>query len=316
MNDLKDEIDNEVSEILSSDFTVNVTETRTVPKANDPAITFPNLRTGQLSCKLIETCVLYIDIRKSTELNLKHRRATVAKLYSAFGRAMTKCARHFGGHVRGIIGDRLMVVFDSENCFRNALDTAVLMNSVCKYVLNKKFPHNDIKCGIGIDYGRMLITKVGIIRRSVETSNYQGLVWLGRPANLASKLTDLANKSGESFELKHVSTGFQVPGQGNWRWTDQTLEDFVNCLDTLPFSNDISHRDPNFRSFIKTSTTIETRKSTPPILMTKEVWKGFSHECPSRDCVTKRWYRKNDVQLPEYSGEVFGGDVIFTVFRG
>lgn len=313
--DFKAELEAEITGILSSGFSVDVVETTTVPSANDPAITFPNLVTGKQSCKLIETCVLYIDIRKSTELNLTHRRTTVAKLYSAFGRSMTKCARYFGGHVRGIIGDRVMVVFDSQNCFKNAVETAVLMNSVSKYLIDKNFPHNEIKCGIGIDFGKMLITKVGAIRRGIETKNYQGLVWLGRPANVASKLTDLAHKSKEDFELKHVQAAFDFPGSTNWQWIDQTFENFVSGFDTVPLTNYIVHKNPHFRSFIKSSTWIETKKSTPPILMTKEVWHGFVKEFPDCDSVKNGWYSKKDVQLGEYKGEVYGGDVVFKAFR-
>ena len=68
--------------------------------------------------KLLETTVLYIDMRRSTELSFKHQKHTVAKLYSAFVRAMTRCASIFGGEVRGIVGDRL-VLFEPENCFAN-----------------------------------------------------------------------------------------------------------------------------------------------------------------------------------------------------
>ncbi|MGC5798257.1 adenylate/guanylate cyclase domain-containing protein [Sphingomonas sp. NFX23] len=57
---------------------------------------------------------MYIDIRRSTELSITHKPQAVAKLYSTFVRAMTKCARHFGGHVRGIIGDRVLVIFDCD----------------------------------------------------------------------------------------------------------------------------------------------------------------------------------------------------------
>ena len=56
-----------------------------------------------------------------------------------------------------------MVVFDTQDCFSKAIDTAVLMNSIAKHVINKHFKHNEVKCGIGIDHGKILITKVGII---------------------------------------------------------------------------------------------------------------------------------------------------------
>src|SRR5258706_3610758 len=102
--ELAAELDQEVASILAADFTINVTNTDVVPHSVDPAITFPNLDNKTQGTKLIDTCVLYIDIRRSTDLNLSHKPKTVAKLYSAFVRAMTRVARHHKGHVRGIIG--------------------------------------------------------------------------------------------------------------------------------------------------------------------------------------------------------------------
>ena len=62
---LKDEISDEISTILAKDFEITVTNTNYVPSSGDNAITFPNLDTKTQSCKLIETCVLYIDIPSS-----------------------------------------------------------------------------------------------------------------------------------------------------------------------------------------------------------------------------------------------------------
>ncbi len=129
---------------------------------------------------------------------MKHRRATVAKLYSAFVRGMTRCAGVYGAEIRGIIGDRVMMLFDATNCFTNAIDTAVLINSVCQYVINEHFDHNEVKFGIGIDHGRMLGAKTGIRRHGSAQQSYRSLVWLGRPANAASKLTDQANKETDT----------------------------------------------------------------------------------------------------------------------
>ncbi|QUT06891.1 adenylate/guanylate cyclase domain-containing protein [Sphingobium phenoxybenzoativorans] len=173
--DLRVELSDEVGTILAQDFGVTATKTNTVPHSNDGAITFPNLDAKTQACKLIDTCVLYIDIRRSTELSITHKPQTVAKLYSAFVRAMTKCARHYGGHVRGIIGDRVMVIFDCNDCFRKAVDCAILMNSTAQYVINKHFTRNEVKCGIGIDTGKMLVTKTGFRRRGVEQHNYKNL---------------------------------------------------------------------------------------------------------------------------------------------
>ena len=46
---------------------------------------------------------------------------------------MTRVARHYDGHIRGIIGDRVMVIFDSSNCFTSAVNCAIAMNTVSKY---------------------------------------------------------------------------------------------------------------------------------------------------------------------------------------
>jgi adenylate cyclase len=99
--ELNDEIVDEVETILASDFEIDVVTTDAVPHSSDAAITFPNLDAKSQGAKLIDTCVLYIDIRRSTELNFTHKPKTVAKLYSAFIRAMTRCARYHKGHVRG-----------------------------------------------------------------------------------------------------------------------------------------------------------------------------------------------------------------------
>ncbi len=56
------------------------------------------------------------------------------------------------------------------------------------------FSGDDVACGIGIDYGKMLATKVGIIKRGSENTENKSLVWVGKPANTASKLTDAAEQ--------------------------------------------------------------------------------------------------------------------------
>jgi len=174
--ELQKDISEEISIILASDFNIGVTKTAYVPHSDDGAITFPNLDKKIQGTKFIETTVLYVDMRRSTELSMKHRSHTVAKLYSAFVRGMTRCAAAFDGEVRGIIGDRIMILFNSENCFENAVDTAKLINSVCLYIINQHFKHNEVKFGIGIDYGTMLATKTGVAKRGSAQQSYKSLV--------------------------------------------------------------------------------------------------------------------------------------------
>ncbi|MDO8587211.1 MAG: hypothetical protein Q7T82_09245 [Armatimonadota bacterium] len=159
MIELVDSLRDELGAITAPTFKVSHCRTTVVPSDEDSQITFANLKTKDMKCKRIDTCVLYVDIRESTQLNLDHRLDTIAKLYSFFGRAMTQCGSHFGGQVRAITGDRVMVVFPPLNCFENAVHTAVLINSVSQFVMNEHFPYDNVRCGIGIDYGPMLVVR-------------------------------------------------------------------------------------------------------------------------------------------------------------
>lgn len=350
-DDLKATIVEEVTTIFDSEFDVNVVGTRTVPHSGDNAITFPNFDTWTLGAKLIDTSVLYIDIRRSTDLNLSHRAHTVAKLYSAFIRAMTHVAQHHDGRVRGIIGDRLMVLFDSENSSANAVDCAITMNAVGKHVINKYFKANEVTFGIGIDCGKMLATKTGIRRHGYEQANYRNLVWLGRPANVASKLTDLAAKPSESKQVPAVTVAYERPDYsslinalaqaGNsynalsgkagtsllsglvpqpspgWDWQDQTLETFVGDLETAYVGgiNVIRHKNPRYKAFIPTVRTVQIRPETPPILMTAAVWRTYRTARPAASPVKGNWFKPVSISVPGYAGGVFGGDVERPFFK-
>lgn len=315
ISDFHLDLSEEVRTILSSDFNIDVTSTNTVPNSGDPAITFPNLDAKSQGSKLIDTCVLYIDIRRSTQLNLSHKPQTVAKLYSSFVRAMTKCARHFGGHVRGIIGDRVMVIFDTKDAFSQAVDTAILMNSATKYVINKHFNRNEVTCGIGIDAGKMLATKTGVRRKGHEQSNYQNLVWLGRPANIASKLTDVANKDAETIDVLNVSVGYDY-GNG-LVWRDESPTTFVMNFIPNDFSPIHPHRDQAFRTFRTNIQTITLKSATPPILMTKAVYEGLTTARPDAPEIINGWFKKYEYDLSAagYTGDLYGGDVVFKAFR-
>ncbi|REE81586.1 adenylate/guanylate cyclase family protein [Paenibacillus taihuensis] len=303
----------EVQIINASEFDIIIKETTTVPTITDSEITYSNLDTKEQKCKLIETCILYIDIRNSTDLNLTHRRETMAKLYSSFVRAMARAGGYYNGKVRNIIGDRIMVVFDSANCFTNAVDTAILMNSISQYVLNKEFPHNEIKCGIGIDYGKMLVTKAGIIKNGSENDSHKSLVWLGRPANVASKLTDAANKS--STETRTIVTeGYYYPLlEDKWLWIDRELEEFIDNFQTTS-SQSIRHKSSHFDTFYKNIE--ETSQTNPPILMTKAVYDGFKRANPDRKCIKENYFKSQPtISVQGFKGDIYGGNVHFTVFN-
>ncbi|MET3507018.1 adenylate/guanylate cyclase domain-containing protein [Halalkalibacter oceani] len=320
LKELKEELENDIKIILSSDFEVTITDTEQVPTINDTGITYPNLDKKEVKAKKIQTCVLYIDIRKSTDLNLKHKPNTLTKLYGAFMRSMVKAAQYYSGKVRNIIGDRIMVIFDVENCFKNAVNTAILLNSIAKYILNKHFTHNEITCGIGIDYGRMLVSKGGIIKNGDENAPYKSLVWLGRPANVASKLTDLANKEVEV--KKEVQQGYFYIIDKRFsenRYYDITFEEFFSEGYIMNYNmiqlknNNVYWFYSNKISAFPSSKVIEVplKLQVPPILMTEIVFNEFKKSCPNNNSIRHNWWKKQDEKIYD-SYVLYGGDVYFT----
>ncbi len=191
MKEFIQSIKEEVEDIFN--FEILTSKSFVVPSRNDPQLTF-GLGQNKRG-KLIETCVLFVDIRNSTQLSrsLAKDKAQLGKIYSAFIHAMTRIADRYG-FVRNIIGDRVMVVFEPSDCFNDALNCSILMNTVVEKVLKTVFKLEDFKIGIGIEYGELLILKAGIPKHEKEQSEYKNLVWVGDAANIASKLADIAGK--------------------------------------------------------------------------------------------------------------------------
>jgi len=199
MKDFLQSIADDAKDIFEHD--IETTKAYAVPGRNDPGLTFG--RDQVKKGKLIETCILFIDIRNSTLMsrNLKNDKARLGKVYAAFIDAMASIADRYG-YVRNIIGDRVMVVFEPGTCFLDAVNCAAMMYTVATRILKKYSGLENFKVGIGIDYGEMLILKTGIQKKHEEQSEYKNLVWVGDAANVASKLTDFSNKEYNSPQYK------------------------------------------------------------------------------------------------------------------
>ena len=313
LKEFLEEIDAQVAAVVASDFEVEITETRFVPNFDYPNITYDNLDNQLKKCKRLESCVLYVDMRDSSKISAEKRPKTLAKIYSSFVKSMIAAGLYYQGHVRNIIGDRVMIVFDQEDCFKKAVDTAILMNSISKHILNKRIKDIEFRCGIGIDYGQMLIAKAGAIRKGAETEFYRSLVWLGRPANIASRLTDIANKT-ESYTIPGVKQGNYYPYlTDKWLWLDKTHEQFIDELQST-YTRNLTHKDEYFCTFYKT-TLGPYSNSHSPILMTEDVYNGLKRQHPDAESIKEGWWSKKSVHIRDYSGNVYGGDVIFTAVK-
>lgn len=161
----------------------------------------------------IVAAVLFIDIRKSTLLTENSQAKSMVKIYRSFMRMTVDCVRKNRGVTRQFLGDRIMGVFidsvdENGNIAEKAVDKAISaaksLQTVIDYSLNKylksKVNGKIIECGVGIDYGKVLVTQVGMygVEQDENKENEVDCVWVGNTTNHASKYSDLAS-GGEIF---------------------------------------------------------------------------------------------------------------------
>lgn len=324
MKNILNEIEADIVDIKAKSF--QYTSTKIVPSRHDTSLTFE--RGSDKVGKEIETCVLYVDIRNSVELNRKHNTQTMGRIYTVFSKSMLKIARHHNGFVRNIIGDRVMIVFPSDNCFTNAVDCAISIYHISHYLINKVFSDVEFKCGIGIDYGNLKVIKVGLPRRGSEGFDNKNLVWVGYPANIASRLTDVANKIVDNSKVKveyypyDYSSLFGLTSLfgGGARNTSKTYQDNPKeellsneeFSKKLSFSNvlGITYSGGKLIRFDK----VESKINFPPILMTSAVYLGFKNSNPTRNSIKNKFWRKIDNHnIKNVSVDVYGGTVNWTI---
>lgn len=324
IKDILEEIENDAIDVVSTNFIYN--NTRLVPSANDVQLTYE--RNAEKKGKLIETCVLFVDIRNSVALTEKHHTQTMGRIYTAFTKAVLKVTRHHGGHTRNIIGDRVMIVFPNNNCFTNAVNCAISINHIAKYIINRQFKAVDFKCGIGIDYGELRVVKVGIQRNGNEAGENKGLVWVGYPANIASRLTDNANKTIEEtyFEVTRNPINPRAikpiigysPIFGGRPSYDPKAPFYLSTVETVnqtptEFAYSIAqYQDGNL--FTSGGKLIRFEKKVrsynySPILMTNSVYIGYKAANPSKNDVVNNYWKEQNHKIKNVSEKVFGADL-------
>lgn len=292
------------------------------PKTYVPGLDDKNLTYGNGEEKKgveINTCVLFVDIRNSVQLTKEKQVRTMGKVYSVFTHCVLLAAQYDGGYVRNIIGDRVMVVFPPEDCFKKAVFCAITINHIAT-LINKKFDNFEFKCGIGIDYGKLSVMKVGIQKKGAENDDNKGLVWVGYPANFASRLTDCANKEftdvvykvdGQFYEYNYFSSPYFGRPSGWYRKTKEfTAEEFASNITYSSFGQSLS---------FKSSTQIysinrEEKKYTyNSILLSDKVYQEYAKAVPKANDITDdrlKW-KKQERKIRDIDFDVWGNNLVW-----
>jgi class 3 adenylate cyclase len=132
----------------------------------------------------INAACLFIDIRNSSTMLQKFRRSSVANLLKSFHYICVKTVKENCGEVRSFNGDSNLAIFTESSCCNNAVSSAFAVKYYLNRLLKPKYPIADnLDYGIGIDFGKVFVVKVGY---SGEFNN--DLIWIGDPVNMAAKM--------------------------------------------------------------------------------------------------------------------------------
>ena len=177
----KKKITDKVGAIIGTEFSVEDVEY--VPDINNPKLTFGN--TGLR----FKATVLFIDLRGSTKLLNSHNKTTVAKIHMSYYHTIIQIAKLHSGEIRSFNGDSLLVFFQGTS--KKNLSAAVKAAMQMRYMLADGIKtqlqrYTEIDFGIGVDYGEILCTKVGMGR----DSNTKDIFWIGNAVNKSTRLSD------------------------------------------------------------------------------------------------------------------------------
>jgi adenylate cyclase len=140
----------------------------------------------------VETSVLFIDIRNSSELSQKLKTTNMTKLYKMFGIISSMAVRENSGIIFQFAGDGFMAAFNSKNDINsrlNAYNSAIriknLIEKVYSGVVDKEW---FFECGYAIATGHIYMTRL----KAKPFKLHSFGIFPGNPTNLSSKLCELA----------------------------------------------------------------------------------------------------------------------------
>ena len=146
---------------------------------------------GGMWWRIPNVTAVFADLKGSTALNSSVPAETAALAYTYFTRAMTVILERFSAGYVEIQGDGIFGLFAGQGSMFLAAASAITMRTQLGETVAPRFRRDasvgrDLKVGIGIDRGTLLVRQLGL--RGFE----QNEVWAGMPVNAAAKLSSVA----------------------------------------------------------------------------------------------------------------------------
>lgn len=177
---LSEDLKSSVTAIFSRSWTIR--DGRVVPEPGSISLANDAVK--------VQATVLYADMAESTNMVDSQRPDFAAEIYKAYLLCAAKIIRSEGGTITAYDGDRVMAVYMGDSKNSSATRTALKINYAVKSLINPAVAEQyrvayEVKHVVGVDTSALLVAQTGI-----RGSN--DLVWVGRAANHAAKLTTLA----------------------------------------------------------------------------------------------------------------------------
>lgn len=171
----------------------------------------------------IEATFLYADLADSSMMAKELDRRVAAKIVKSFLATSARIIRSCDGKIVSFDGDRIMGVFYGDSKNSDAAKCALKINYAVLKIIRPRFTkkYDSVKNasfvidhGVGVDTGTVLA-----VRGGARGSN--DLIFIGRAANLAAKLSDLREPPYRSFITASVFN--RLNENSKYGGTDDTL---------------------------------------------------------------------------------------------
>ncbi|MBD8679255.1 adenylate/guanylate cyclase domain-containing protein [Sphingomonas sp. CFBP 13720] len=211
---LKDDLEAEVAKIFREQWSTR--DGQVVPTPGD-------IKLGNDAVKLRGT-VLYADLSESTAMVQSKRDSFSAEVYKTFLHCAAKIIKEFGGVITAYDGDRIMAVYLGNFKNTNAVKSSLKIHSARRHIiqpaLTKQYPNESftLKHVVGIDTSDLFVARTGV-------RGDNDLVWVGRAANWAAKLSDLPNSHATWISAAvhdKMNDTVKKAGDGQNMWEQQT----------------------------------------------------------------------------------------------
>jgi len=224
---LKDDLTAEVREIFTSRWDEQTTNG--IPDPED-------LRLGNHAKDLQSATVLYADLNGSTSMVDTKYWHFSAEVYKTYLRCAARIIRSEQGEVTAYDGDRVMAIFSGEKKNTRAVRAAMKIHHAVKTIINPElkafYASSDfvVQHVVGVDTSQLRAARIGV-------RGYNDLVWIGRAANYAAKLTTLSEKplwiTKDVYDMMADDVKIHNQTKVNmwtlWHWTPMNNMQIYSC---------------------------------------------------------------------------------------